>query len=136
MEDGRPFLIGGQWSRTTAAASVRNPYTGELIAHVCQAGPSEAEKAVQSSVDGAAAMRRLSSYARATILQKTAQALQAREEEFARTMTAEAGKPLIDARREVVGPFRLVRLRQRKRNGSAVKWCRLTGRPAWSRTGG
>ncbi len=101
LEDGRPFLIGGQWSQTTAAASVRNPYTGELIARVCQAGPSEAEKAIQSSVDGAAAMRQLSSHARAAILQKTAHALQSRQEELARTMTAEAGKPLIDARREV-----------------------------------
>jgi glyceraldehyde-3-phosphate dehydrogenase (NADP+) len=46
-------------------------------------------------------MRRLSGYARSIILQKAAQALQARQEEFARTMTAEAGKPLTDARREV-----------------------------------
>ena len=44
MEDGRPFLIGGQWSRTTAAVPVHNPYTGETIAHVCQAGPAEAER--------------------------------------------------------------------------------------------
>lgn len=101
MEDGRPFLIGGRWCRTTAVAPVRNPYTGETIAHVCQAGPPEAAKAVQSSVDGAVTMRQLSSHARATILQKTAQALQARQEEFARTMTTEAGKPVADARREV-----------------------------------
>lgn len=46
-------------------------------------------------------MRRLSSHARATLLQKAAQALLSRREEFARTMTAEAGKPLTDARREV-----------------------------------
>lgn len=56
---------------------------------------------MQSSVDGAAAMRRLSGYARSTMLQKAAQALQARQEEFARTMMAEAGKPLTDSRREV-----------------------------------
>lgn len=101
MEDGRPFLIHGQWCHTTAVAPVHNPYTGETVAHVCQAGPPEAAKAVQSSVDGAAAMRRLSSHVRSTILQKTARALQARQEEFARTMTAEAGKPVADARREV-----------------------------------
>ena len=56
---------------------------------------------MQSSVDGAAAMRRLSGYARSTLLQKAAQALQVRQDEFARTMMAEAGKPLTDARREV-----------------------------------
>ena len=101
MEDGRPFLIGGQWCRTTAAAPIRNPYTGDMIAHVCQAGPPEAARAVQSSVEGAEAMRRLPSHARSTLLQKAAQALQARREEFARTMMSEAGKPLTDARREV-----------------------------------
>ena len=101
MEDGHPFLIGGRWCHATTAAPVRNPYTGETIAHVCQAGSAEAEAAVQSSVDGAAAMRRLSGYARSTMLQKAAQALQARQEEFARTMMAEAGKPLTDSRREV-----------------------------------
>ncbi|MBA3752825.1 MAG: aldehyde dehydrogenase family protein [Nitrospira sp.] len=101
MEDGRPFLIGGRWFHTPVAAPVRNPYTGETIAHVCQAGPPEADRAVQSSVEGAAAMRKLPSHARSTMLQKAAQALQTRQEEFARTMTAEAGKPLTDARREV-----------------------------------
>ena len=101
MENGRPFLIGGRWSQATTVAPVRNPYTGETIAHVCQASPADAESAVQSSVEGAAAMRRLSGYARSTLLAHAAQALQARQEEFARTMTAEAGKPLTDARREV-----------------------------------
>lgn len=101
MEDARPFLIAGRWHHTTAAAPIRNPYTGETIAHVCQAGSTEAAMAVQSSVEGAVAMRALSSHARSTILQKAAQALQSRQEEFAHTMTAEAGKPLADARREV-----------------------------------
>ncbi|HQY59577.1 MAG TPA: aldehyde dehydrogenase family protein [Nitrospira sp.] len=101
LEDGRPFLIGGRWVHTTTAAPVRNPYTGETIAHVCQAGPAEADAAVVSSVEGAAAMRRLSGYARSTLLGKAAQALEARHEEFARSMVAEAGKPLTDARREV-----------------------------------
>lgn len=101
MENGRPFLVGGRWSHSATVAPVRNPYTGETIAHVCQASPADAELAMQSSVDGAAAMRRLSGYARSTLLANAAQALQARQEEFARTMTAEAGKPLTDARREV-----------------------------------
>ena len=66
-----------------------------------QAGPAEAELAMQSAVDGAAAMRRLSGYARSTLLQKVAQSLQVRQEEFARMMMAESGKPVTDARREV-----------------------------------
>lgn len=101
MENGRPFLVGGRWCHTTTVAPVRNPYTGEAVAHVCQAGRPEVDRAVQSSVDGAVAMRQLPSHGRATILEKTAHALQARQEEFARTMTIEVGKPVADARREV-----------------------------------
>lgn len=101
MENGRPFLIGGQWCHTTTVAPVRNPYTGETIAHVCQASQPEAARAVQSSVVGAAAMRKLSSHTRSSILQKTAHLLQAKQEEFATLMTNEAGKPVTDARREV-----------------------------------
>ena len=101
MDNGRPFLIGGRWTHSTTVAPVHNPYTGDTIDHVCQAGPAEAELAVQSTVDGSVAMRRLSGYARSTLLQKAAQSLQARQEEFARTMTAESGKPVTDARREV-----------------------------------
>ena len=44
-----------------------------------RAGPAEAELAMQSAVDGAAAMRRLSGYARSTLLQKAAQPLQVRQ---------------------------------------------------------
>ena len=46
-------------------------------------------------------MRRLPGYARSAILLKTADALRERREDFAATMTSEAGKPLTDARREV-----------------------------------
>ena len=46
-------------------------------------------------------MRRLSSHARAQALTILAAQLTARQEEFARTITAEAGKPIADAAREV-----------------------------------
>ena len=46
-------------------------------------------------------MRQLAGHARSAILEKASQLLQARQEEFARTITTEAGKPITDARREV-----------------------------------
>lgn len=101
MVEGRPFLIGGRWHHTESVVPICNPYNGETVAHVCQGGAAEAAQAVESSVEGAAAMRRLSSHARATILLKTAQALTARQDEVARLMMNESGKPLSDARREV-----------------------------------
>ncbi|MBX3236083.1 MAG: aldehyde dehydrogenase family protein [Nitrospiraceae bacterium] len=101
MEKARPFLVGGRWHRTATTAPLHNPFTGDILALVCQAGADEASQATASTVEGAAAMRQLPAHARASILAKTAQLLQSRQEEFAQTITAEAGKPITDARREV-----------------------------------
>ena len=101
MGSPRSFFIRGEWRSTGETAPVRNPFTGETIAEVYQAGPGEADEAVQASVSAFAAMRRMAAHARATALQKIAQALSARQEELARTITAEAGKPISDSRREV-----------------------------------
>jgi glyceraldehyde-3-phosphate dehydrogenase (NADP+) len=101
LEKARPFLVGGRWHRTATLTSLHNPYSGDLLAQVCQAGPDEAAQAAQATVDGAAAMRQLSGHARSLILSKAARSIQDRLEEFAQTITAEAGKPITDARREV-----------------------------------
>ena len=101
MSGARPFLIGGQWKHTAQTAAVVNPFTGEKVADVCQAGAQDADEAVAAALHAFSETRRLSSYARASALVKIADTLADRLEELARTMTAEAGKPISDARREV-----------------------------------
>lgn len=101
MKPARPFLIGGRWRHTDRVAPVVNPFSGETVAEVCQAGKTEADEAIGAAVAAFSAMRRLPAHARAGALGKIADALAARREELARTMTAEAGKPISDARREV-----------------------------------
>jgi acyl-CoA reductase-like NAD-dependent aldehyde dehydrogenase len=101
LQGPRPFLIGGQWRQGETVASVHNPFTGKILAEVSQAGSAEAEAAIQSTVDAAPAMGALASHARYHILQRIAGAIHDRRDEFARLMTAEAGKPITDAKREV-----------------------------------
>ena len=101
MGSARPFLIGNQWRRTATTATIRNPYNGQPVADVCLAGKAEADEAVARAVEAAPAMRALPAHARAAALLKIAGLLAARQDEVARTMTAEAGKPITDARREV-----------------------------------
>lgn len=101
MEAARPFLSGGHWHQSATTATVRNPFTGQQIADVCQAGQGEAAAAVQATVEAASVMRDLPAHTRATFLHKIAASLQARQEEVSRTITTEAGKPISDARREV-----------------------------------
>lgn len=101
MGAARPFLIGGQWRHSATAARVVNPFTGATVAEVCQAGKTDAEEAITASVAAFPAMRRLPAHARAAAAGTIAAELSARREEFARSITAEAGKPITDARREV-----------------------------------
>jgi glyceraldehyde-3-phosphate dehydrogenase (NADP+) len=97
----RPFLIGGRWYETQSTATIRNPYSGSPVAEVCLAGKAEAEEAAFCAVEAFPTMRRLPAYVRAAALSQVASQLANRQEEFARTITAESGKPIADARREV-----------------------------------
>lgn len=101
MGHPRPFLIGERWVTGTRSLPVVNPYTGQTIAEVSQAGYEEAEEAVEKAVAAFSALRRMPAHARSSALNRIADSLSARREEFARTILAEAGKPITDARREV-----------------------------------
>ncbi|MBM4125035.1 MAG: aldehyde dehydrogenase family protein [Nitrospira sp.] len=101
MGSARPFLIGHQWRHTETAAPVRNPFDGSTVAEVCQAGPAEADEAVSAAVAAFPSLRRSPAHVRAAALEKIVATLTARREELARTIVAEAGKPISDARREV-----------------------------------
>lgn len=97
----RPFLVGGSPRSTSATQDVRSPYDGSTVATVHRAGPSDVEDALEAAVRGFEAMRRLPSWKRAAILADAATRLAARRESFARTVTLEAGKPIVQARGEV-----------------------------------
>jgi len=101
MPTARPFLIGDRWRQSSATASVINPYDRSTVAEVCLAGQAEAEEAIRISVTAFDAMKRLPAHVRATALHTIASGLTTRRDEIARTITAEAGKPIADARREV-----------------------------------
>jgi acyl-CoA reductase-like NAD-dependent aldehyde dehydrogenase len=101
MALAKPLLIGHEWTRTATTVPVLNPFSGERIAEVCQAGQADAEAATAAAVSAFHSMRRLSSHARAHALATLAAELTTRQDEFAKTITSESGKPVIDARREV-----------------------------------
>ncbi|WP_447979151.1 aldehyde dehydrogenase family protein [Candidatus Nitrospira bockiana] len=97
----KPFLVGREWMRTARSLPVTNPYTGGVVASVSQAGADEVEAAIRAAVSSFPVMRRLPSHARAAALARIAASLSDRQDTFARTIVAEAGKPVADARREV-----------------------------------
>jgi acyl-CoA reductase-like NAD-dependent aldehyde dehydrogenase len=101
LQGPRPFLIGGQWRQGDTTAAVHDPFTGKVLAEVSQASEADADAAVQSTADAAKPMGALPAHSRYHLLQRIAGTLYDRREEFARLMTAEAGKPIGDSRREV-----------------------------------
>jgi len=101
VQESRPFLVHGQWKQGEVTAPVVDPFTGQLLAEVAQATESDVDQAIASTYSAAAIMGQLPSHARYNILQQIAALIYRRRDEFARTITMEAGKPISDAKREV-----------------------------------
>ncbi|HEX5645403.1 MAG TPA: aldehyde dehydrogenase family protein, partial [Nitrospira sp.] len=101
MQEPHPFLVHGQWKHGERTARVVNPFTGQTIADVVQATEADVEAAVASTASAATAMAKLPAHARYNMLQQIAALLYRRRDELASLITAEAGKPIADAKREV-----------------------------------
>jgi len=76
---------------------VRNPYDNSLVANVPLADEAAFDRAANAAVAAAPAMARMPAYERAALLMRVSMAITADRESLARTLAAEAGKPLKDA---------------------------------------
>ena len=94
----RSLLVGGEWLETGAWHEVRSPYSGELVARVARADADVARRALDAA-EGAMTDP-LPAHRRAEILDRVSELLAERQDEIARTISAEAGKPLKSARAE------------------------------------
>ncbi len=82
-------------------ASIRSPFTGEVVGEAREVGLAEADAIAARSVAAFANMRVLSTYQRSEILRKTAALLARDHAKVATLLSREAGKPLLLARGEV-----------------------------------
>lgn len=96
------FLIDGQWRQSSKEEDIKNPFNNKTIARVYFAEKRDIEDAVLSSQKAFEITRKLPAYKRAEILNNIAKGLEQRKEEFAKTITLEAGKPISDSRGEVL----------------------------------
>jgi acyl-CoA reductase-like NAD-dependent aldehyde dehydrogenase len=117
----RKLLIGGEWVETGEWVDVESPYDGSLVGRVPKAGAAETRRALDAA---AAAMQEpLAAHERAAILDRVAALLAERADEAARTISAEAGKPLKAARVEAaraVSTYTMAAVEARKLAGDAV----------------
>ncbi len=100
----RQLYIDGVWCEAVSGKKlgVTNPATEENIAEVSFGGRADAAKAVAAASTALPAWMKLTAYDRAKVLKKTADLMRERADNLARVMTMEQGKPLVEAKGEVM----------------------------------
>lgn len=96
--------LGGEWvsARNGALLDVTDPATGAVIAQVPNMGAAETGDAIRAADRAWGPWRALTAGERSDILRRWRELLLAHQEELACLMTAEQGKPLAEARGEVI----------------------------------
>ncbi len=94
-------FINGQWVAGASRFDVMDPATGLKLADVANLGPAEAEAAIAAANAAWPAWRGKTAKERCNLLRKWFDLLMANQEDLARLMTAENGKPLAESRGEV-----------------------------------
>ncbi|TDR88177.1 NAD-dependent succinate-semialdehyde dehydrogenase [Enterovirga rhinocerotis] len=99
-----PLLIDGRWraGARDRILAVINPATGDRIGDVALAERADLDEALAAAERGLAEWSAVSPWQRGALLKKAADLLRADAEDAARTMTLEQGKPLAEARAEVL----------------------------------
>lgn len=102
--------------------SVYSPFDGSVIGSVEVTGAEEVEELLARARKGAELSRALPRHRRASILEKAAQIVESRSERFATTIVSEAGKTLVQARKEVLRCVNTLKLsaEEAKRNAGEV----------------
>jgi succinate-semialdehyde dehydrogenase/glutarate-semialdehyde dehydrogenase len=94
-------LVNGQWVKGAARFDVNDPATGAKLADVANLGAADAEKAIAAAEAAWPAWRGQTAKERGILLRKWFDLLMANQEDLARLMTAENGKPITESRGEV-----------------------------------
>ncbi len=100
----RRLFIDGQWCDADNGRTLKitNPATEEVIGEVAFGGRAEVRRAVEAAAKAMPAWMKLTPYDRAKVLKKTADLMRERADAIARTLTMEQGKPLAEAKAEVL----------------------------------
>ena len=94
-------LINGQWNKGASRFDILDPSNGRKLADVANLGPADAEAAIASANAAWPAWRGKTAKERSIIMRKWFDLLMANQDDLARIMTAEQGKPFAEAKGEI-----------------------------------
>ncbi|WP_020205446.1 NADP-dependent succinate-semialdehyde dehydrogenase, partial [Cupriavidus sp. WS] len=93
--------VDGRWIDGERHIDVTNPATGARVAQVPQLGADETRQAIEAANRALPAWRARTAKDRSALLRKWFELLLANQDDLARIMTAEQGKPFAEARGEI-----------------------------------
>lgn len=96
------LYINGAWRKAAGDLPVLNPATEEEIGRLPHADKGDLDDALTAAEQGFEVWRKVAPAERANIICKAAALMRERQEEIATAITAEHGKPLAQARLEVI----------------------------------
>ncbi len=94
-------LVAGRWISGERTIAVTNPATGAVVGHVPRLGQAETREAIEAAHRAWPAWRARTAQERATLLARWHALILEHQDDLARIMTAEQGKPLAEARGEI-----------------------------------
>ncbi|RAX15923.1 aldehyde dehydrogenase family protein [Pseudarthrobacter sp. AG30] len=106
----RESVIAPLGAESAVFRDVVSPYDGRVVGTVAMAQPESVDAIVASAQAGARQARAMSRHARGRILDSAASKIEERRTQFARTITAESGKTIRQARKEVLRAVNTLRL--------------------------
>lgn len=100
----KQMFINGKWVNADSGRTlaVTNPATEETISEIAYGGRAETKRAIDAAHKAMQSWMKLPSWERAKVLKKTADLMRQRVNDLARTLTMEQGKPLAEAKAEML----------------------------------
>ncbi|HEX2890726.1 NAD-dependent succinate-semialdehyde dehydrogenase [Vineibacter terrae] len=98
------LLIDGAWTEAASKKTlpVVSPATGEVVGTVAHAERADLDRALEAADKGFRVWRKVSAFDRSKVMRKAADLLRERADKIAPLMTMEQGKPLPEAKGEVL----------------------------------
>lgn len=96
-------FINGEWcdADTEKKFAVKNPATGEVVAHVADLGVNETRRAITAAAQAQATWAKKTAKERSQLLRAWFDLVIQHQEDLAQILTLEQGKPLAEARSEI-----------------------------------
>ncbi|MBM7715714.1 succinate-semialdehyde dehydrogenase/glutarate-semialdehyde dehydrogenase [Bacillus thermophilus] len=97
------YYINGEWYESDQKEQVKNPATLEVIDTISLCGKEETKQAIEAAKEAFQTWGKTTGNERSAYLFEVVRLMKERIEELAQIITLENGKPLPDAKREVLG---------------------------------